>query len=479
MPAAASRKKQHNILLLIFDSLSASHMSLHGYRRNTTPNLDRFAEKCWVYHNHYTGGNFTTPGTATLLTGNYPWAHRAFNHAGSVTEEFVDRNLFSLFRNSPYNSLAFSHNLLADSLLSQFEDHIDDHLHPGSFSTFYGHFADRLFPRDSHLASLAVDEFLLQRGRVPGSLFLSIVDRIRLAVTKRVAFSQSSEEYPKGLPELFKFAFRLPDVINGMIQKLSSAPKPFLAYFHVLPPHEPYRPSRDFVDLFADGWKPREKPGSLFSQGHSLPALHQFRREYDTFLAYADAEFGRLIDNLQRSGLLKDTLIIFTSDHGQLFERGIHGHETQTLFDPVIRAPLLIHPPGSKVRVDVQEPVSATDIVPTLLASARLDIPGWLTGEVLPPFRGTDLPSMRPVYSLEAKSNPKRQRLSNATISMRQDRYKLVHYMGYDRHSGTPDLFDLEKDPEERQPLESRIAEDLLSRLKLDLEKANDLYRQA
>ncbi len=68
-----------NIILLVIDTLSARHMSLYGYERQTTPNLERFASRASVYHSHYSGGNFTTPGTATILTGLYPWRHRAIN----------------------------------------------------------------------------------------------------------------------------------------------------------------------------------------------------------------------------------------------------------------------------------------------------------------------------------------------------------------------------------------------------------------
>lgn len=465
-----------NILVLVFDSLSAHHMSTYGYRRRTTPNLSRFAARCTVFHNCYSGGNFTTPGTATLLTGNYPWTHRAFNHAGSVAEEFENRNLFSLLRSSSYETIAFSHNLLANVLLTQFEDHIDDHLHPGSFSTFYGSFADRLFPGDARVASMACDDFLFQRGRIPGSLFLSMADRIRLGITKRAVFSRESEEYPLGLPELFKFAFKLPQVIDGLIERLARTREPYLAYFHLLPPHEPYRPNREFWNLFSDGWVPRKKPPSPFGQGLTSSELHKFRRMYDAFLANADAEFGRLAGFLEQTGRLQNTIVVFTSDHGQLFERGIHGHVTETLYDNVVRVPLLISRPGSNQRIDIHEPVASIDVVPTLLSGANIDIPDWLPGEVLPPFRTNALSPERPVYSLEAKGNPKGRRLTRATISMRRGRYKLVRYTGYDKCPDLTELFDLENDPQERRPLDHPETERLLSQLSRDLRRADELY---
>ena len=61
-----------NVIIIVFDAFSAYNISLYGYGRETTPNITRLAERATVYHNHYAGSNFTTPGTASLLTGTYP-----------------------------------------------------------------------------------------------------------------------------------------------------------------------------------------------------------------------------------------------------------------------------------------------------------------------------------------------------------------------------------------------------------------------
>jgi glucan phosphoethanolaminetransferase (alkaline phosphatase superfamily) len=68
------RESGANFIIIVFDALSALNMSLFGYPRDTTPNLKRLAQRATVYHNHFASGNFTTPGTASLLTGTYPWS---------------------------------------------------------------------------------------------------------------------------------------------------------------------------------------------------------------------------------------------------------------------------------------------------------------------------------------------------------------------------------------------------------------------
>lgn len=83
---------KQNVIIFVFDALSAHNISLYGYPRKTMPNLVRLAEKAVVYHNHHAGGNFTTPGTASLLTGVLPWSHRAEQY-----KRYRERHLSDLF----------------------------------------------------------------------------------------------------------------------------------------------------------------------------------------------------------------------------------------------------------------------------------------------------------------------------------------------------------------------------------------------
>ena len=85
-----------NIIVILFDAMSARNLSLYGYPRETTPFLNKFAERATVYHKHYSGGNFTTPGTACMLTGMFQWKHRAFNIGGLIKSDLAPTNPFTL-----------------------------------------------------------------------------------------------------------------------------------------------------------------------------------------------------------------------------------------------------------------------------------------------------------------------------------------------------------------------------------------------
>ena len=88
-----------NVLIIVFDAFSAAHLSLHGYGRETMPNLVRLVEKGTVYHQHYANGTFTTPGTASLLTGTLPMTHRALDHNTQVADALANKSIFHAFNN--------------------------------------------------------------------------------------------------------------------------------------------------------------------------------------------------------------------------------------------------------------------------------------------------------------------------------------------------------------------------------------------
>ena len=117
-------KSDHpNFIVLVFDAWSAKNISLYGYPRHTTPNLERLAEKAIVYHNHYAGGYFTLPGTASLLTSTLEWQHHVNLRNTIIAPSLKGNNLFSAF--PEYNRWAYTHNTLTNDILGQMAKSID------------------------------------------------------------------------------------------------------------------------------------------------------------------------------------------------------------------------------------------------------------------------------------------------------------------------------------------------------------------
>jgi arylsulfatase A-like enzyme len=441
-----------NILLLVFDALSAHHVPLYGYPRATTPHLSRFADRATVFHSHYAAGSFTTPGTASLLTGTYPWSHRAINLQSTVSDEFRDRSIFRLLGERGYHRLAYSHNMVVNSLLEQFQPDIDDFVLLRDLCLQDPYVSQRLFGND-FTPAVQAESLIRRRGDSSSSLFLYEVYRLWMAYQERRRHARYGDRFPRGLPALQDQVFLLEDAMDWAMRQLGAMPRPFLAYLHFLPPHDPYNARKEFIGRFDDGRSSARKPAHPLTAGETEDYLVNAAREYDEYIAYADAEFGRLADYMQATGILDTTYVIVTSDHGELFERGVWGHITPVLFEPLMRVPLLISSPGQDVRRDVHTATSCVDILPTLLQVAGRPRPEWCEGEVLPSLGGRDPASGRAVYCMDAKGSSRFGPLGKRTVSVVQDQQKLVHYLGYPEYDDAYELYDLREDPRELRNL--------------------------
>lgn len=437
-----------NIIIILFDALAAGNLSIYGYPRNTCTNLERLAKRSIVYHRHHSAGNFTAPSTASLFTGTYPWGHRVFTLNGIIHPDIRPFNLFDLLPKQ-YNQIVWGHNMYADMLLHQFQHRFYRHLGPESGSLVGRPFYNRFFPNDAIYGAKIFDQFLFDPKEKPGSLYLSLPVDIHRQFKKASTLNQMFDAYPEGLPFIdgAETFFTIDALMKITAEMLTTLPAPFFAYLHYLPPHAPYRPSREYLNLFNDGWAPRTKKYHRLSTRRSPEDINKLRQKYDEYIANLDAEFGSLLDALEKSGLLDSSYLIVMSDHGDFFERGQQGHITPLLFEAVTHIPLLISTPGQRERRDIHALTSNIDLMPTLLKMTGQAIPESCEGRPLPGLGGEELEE-REIYSLEAKKNHSYSRLSKATVAMWKGQYKLIQYMGYKGFQGY-ELYDLERDPGE------------------------------
>jgi len=482
VPGFFDVSQKQNVIIVVFDAFSACNISLHGYQRETTPNLARLAEQAVVYHNHYAGGNFTAPGTASLLTGTLPWKHRALHHGGRVDESFLKKNLFAAFDN--YYRLSYSHNPMANGVLNSFKKTIDEFV-PRSklFLNDETLVPTTLFNNDDDVAT--VSWLRTMKSRDEGfsySLFLShLLYFIESFRDRKIADLQSL--FPLGLPRVFTDSYyMLEDAVDWFGDTLDTLPKPFVSYLHFMPPHAPYRTHQEFYNRFGiDTFEPVIKPFDLFLQDADIEKTLKKRALYDEFILYVDREFGRFFKYLENSSLLDNSWVILTSDHGEMFERGINGHTTPVLYDPVVRIPLMIFEPGRKTRLDVHTPTSAVDVLPTLLHVTGQPPANWTEGTVLPPYSISHPDADRSVYVLEARKNEKYKPLTIATAALVKNEYKLTYFFGYDELGGDEriELYDIKSDSEELNDLSTSKPEttrELLNKIKQKLAEVDEPY---
>lgn len=151
---------------------------------------------------------------------------------------------------------------------------------------------------------------------------------------------------------------------------------PTFAYVHTMDPHVPYTPPAPFDRLFEphpEADHPGIDPRTDFKEARDRERLIA---QYDGDVAYGDQEFGRFLRALKQRGLYDDALIVFTADHGEEFldhGKWLHG---RSVFDELVRVPLIVKFPGrARAGARVKQQVQEVDILPTILATLDLPVP--------------------------------------------------------------------------------------------------------
>ena len=149
---------------------------------------------------------------------------------------------------------------------------------------------------------------------------------------------------------------------------------PFFLWLHYYDPHTPYEVP-DGGTTFGD--EPIDR--------------------YDAEIAFVDQHIGRLLEALDDQGLASTTIIAVTADHGEEFYEHGQRYHARSLFNQVIRIPLIVRHPGSPPRT-IDTPVSLVDVMPTLLDLAGVESPPSMNGQSLAPaIRGQSDPPSRPI----------------------------------------------------------------------------------
>lgn len=495
--SAQQQNDMPNILLLVFDTFSARNMGLHGYARPTTPNMARFAEQATVYHRHYAGGSYTTPGTASLLTGAYSWQHRAFHLRTKVLPQYGDQNIFAALKPT-HKTISYTHNALVSILFDQMQAYIDNKVPTSALALDESNFGDevadamygtRLFSRDFFAAHYADRVILPKRNDGKGSsLFLSLAIRRQLR-QRYFNFNRTyRQEFPRGVPRSPEtdWYFLVEDAVDWMAATAAEETTPYFQYVHLFPPHSPYNSRADFDKIFdGDGFVPMPKPQFAYAPADkrlfTQDQLDKKRQRYDEFIMYVDAEFGRLVDLLEEQGTLDNTILIMTSDHGELFERGIEGHITRSLYDPVVNIPLIVRLPGQTTRQDIFQPTTCIDILPTLTHLTGNPTPDWTVGTVLPGI-SAETDRNRDVFTMDGKENSKSRPHEVGTVALMRDNFRLIRYFGYDNVADAYELYNVADDPEEVNNLYSEsdnLSQTLKQALLAALESVNAPYAAA
>jgi arylsulfatase A-like enzyme len=388
--ASFGPERPPNVLLVVVDTLRADRVGFAGSRRGLTPFLDRLAATGTVFERAYATTSWTLPSVASLFTSRYALQHGVVRFRSPLAE--AERTL-----------------------------------------------AEALAARGFAGAGLSAN-FLIAEGLGFGQGF----DHWQVLV---------GDLSPAGHP--YAGAGELREAALAWLDGPSRPPgAPAFLYLHFMEPHSPYAPPEPFRSRFlppgADPEQVRlaeERIRALRVDAISAEQAEILAALYDAEVAALDRELETVFAELAARGFLDRAVVVVTADHGEEFrEHGglVHG---RSLFEEVVRVPLLVVAPDRPGGRVVQEPVSLVDVAPTLLALLGLPPEPGFEGRSLVPLIDGETREPAPVL-LELAANV------DAAADLR------VHALGIVRgdlklvldpaHGGA--LFDLRGDPGERSP---------------------------
>ncbi len=408
-----------NVLLIVMDTVRARNLSLYGYARSTTPQLERLAKGGIVFEHAVSTAPWTLPSHASMFTGR--WAHELAVD-WKVPLDGTYPTLAEILSARGYVTAGFIANLPYCS-------------YEHGLSRGFAHYED--FPIS--LGQMALSSSL---GRT-----ISNSNQLRHIVGNYELLNRKTAASLNG------------DFLRWLS---GQSRRPFFAFLNYYDAHEPYLPPEPFDTKFGS----RRPRGEFRFETNAAERADKWKLSpeevqveidaYDGAIAYLDHHLGLLFDELRSRGVLEDTLVIVTSDHGEEF--GGHGYFSHgnTLYLPSLRVPLLISfpshiPAGERV----EESVSLRDLPATIIDLLNLDAEPLFPGDSMARYwDGTDdLDGLEAAPLLSevnfASGVPEWYPVSKGDMkSLIIDQY---HYIKHG--DGREELYDIERDPREKQDL--------------------------
>jgi arylsulfatase A-like enzyme len=309
----AARADAPNVILIILDTVRSTSMSLFGYVRPTTPELERLARGGVVFERAVSPSPWTLPAHGALFTGRYP--HEQTSNWKTPLDD-RDATLAEVLGAAGYVTGGFAAN---------------------PFYTMREHGLDRGFAH--------YEGFPVSIGQVLNSASLA-----SLILAGRPGYSRNKLRDVIGNYE-YLGRKKADDVTSSFLAwQARQGDRPFFAFLNYIDAYDPYTPPAVYAEAFGV-----HDPRTMWQRvtgrvpGMTAEARHRLwwnPDAYDATIAFMDAELGRMFRALDQQGVLENTLVIVTSDHGEQFgEHGLYGHGN-SLYMPLLHVPLVVHFPG-------------------------------------------------------------------------------------------------------------------------------------
>lgn len=441
--------RKPNIVVFLGEGLRYDELSCMGHPIVQTPNMDRIAREGISFRNAFVTNALCLPSRASLLTGMYSHSVNAVGNEPTSRYAADTQN-----GNGP---------------IPREVPLVSDLLHEAGYETgFFGKAHIKGGLKDRYW-----DYYFGFNGRA---------DYYNPVFTEGIAGNYSETKPLEGY---------LDDVVTdrALTWLEKERDKPFCLFLNPFAPHGPFYRARRHLDLyngvkipkpatFDDDLKGYPGKPSAFVQannkigttilGDDNPrSLEELVKDHYAGVVDNDENLGRIMDCLEHSGKLDDTLVILTSDHG-FFLGEWRMYDKRFMHEPSIRVPLMIRYPGLIKAGSVSEQIALNvDIAPTLLEVAGITPPAAMHGRSLVPLLKGERPkAWRKDWLYEYYEYPQWEHV-RPHRGVRTERHKLIHYYKLDAYPELPEefeLYDLQKDPGELNNLYGKPGFAALSR---------------
>ncbi len=406
-----------NVILISLDTLRADHIGAYGYGKNTSPNIDKFAEKAILFENSFCNSTWTLPSHMSLMTSLYPSTHRVLDKKKKLSGSM--KTIAEVLKENGYLTAAFTAGFYVSKVF-------------GFNRGFDLYKEDYNAKRENagqgwRLKHVIKDAFswLEEHSKEKFFLFIQCYDNHEPFIAHTYL-----KEFEESCDNRLNFLNSHSDFIKHKDYTKYKAILNIKGYFNI---NIFYRDiiNKNLIHL------------TEADKNHMI-AL------YDNEIKFVDHYFSKLIAGLERLKLMEKTILILWSDHGEeLLERGKIQHGG-SFYEELLRVPLVIYIPGYPGSGRNKALAQSIDIAPTILDT--LDIKPENN------FRGI------PLLSADSPGNPFVIGQSTGVNSIRTGKYKLL----YAKRKRKVKLYDLEKDPGERKNV-AEFHPGIVKKLKKDL----------
>jgi arylsulfatase A-like enzyme len=468
------KNKRQNILFIITDQQRYDSLGCCGNKYAITPNIDSLAEQGTIFDRCITTSAICSPSRASIISGLHSSTHGLWTNGCALPNEsyvaisegsrraFPGKWVASHITTFPelFNSAGYTTEAIGKLHLTPVSAH-----HSTGYQESGNVWRHNPSMKDWHGPYYGFDhvELTIGHGEHIGGHYGTWLQeehpeiaqaRKESALKRKLEFPYEPKLYPSAIPPELHNTTWITDQVCKRIQSAARLDMPFLMWVGYPDPHSPFVPPKELADEFSahDVHMPlvpsgewSDKPFALRhlmekrnAGTYSEELLKRIRQYTDAMVHHIDTGIGRIIKTLKQYNFWENTIIIFTSDHGDfLGDYGMHGKCVPCCM-PLNHVPLVMRVPDTNWPKRIQSTISGVDFLPTLCDLANIETPQLVHGEPISSIirNGRSNNAMVQHYT----PTPERQ-----NISVFDDQFRLTWYTS----TNETEMYDHKADPHE------------------------------